>query len=131
MDSDDYLFVYGTLRQDIQNAAHPLLKGRATYIDLGAFHGKLYDLGRYPGAVPARGANDWVVGEIYRLNDSHATLKVLDAYEGRRFRRKPVTVKKHGGQRVTAWIYLYVGPVQQYLRIRSGDYLQYRNSSPG
>jgi len=128
MDSGDYLFVYGTLRSGIRNPAHQLIKVHAIFVATGAFQGKLYNLGRYPGTVPSRGTKDRIVGEIYRLTDAQSALKILDAYEGRRFKRKRVTIKKQHGRRVTAWIYLYVGTVKQQSRIHSGDYLQYRKS---
>jgi gamma-glutamylcyclotransferase (GGCT)/AIG2-like uncharacterized protein YtfP len=131
MECGNYLFVYGSLRSGVKNPARHLLEKHAILVDTGAFQGKLYDLGRYPGAVPSRGTRDRVIGEIYHLTDPRVTLEILDECEGRHFKRKRVTIEKQHGQRVTAWIYLYVGTVKQQSRIHSGDYLRYRNSGLG
>lgn len=64
MDHETYLFVYGTLRKPIHNPLHRLLETEANWVATGTFQGKLYDLSRYPGAVPSRGKNDRILGEI-------------------------------------------------------------------
>jgi gamma-glutamylcyclotransferase (GGCT)/AIG2-like uncharacterized protein YtfP len=82
MDRETYLFVYGTLRSEMRDPLHHLLEKQAFLVGAGAFQGKLYDLGRYPGAVRSRGKNDRVFGEIYRLSEPQRAFKILDAYEG-------------------------------------------------
>jgi gamma-glutamylcyclotransferase (GGCT)/AIG2-like uncharacterized protein YtfP len=129
MDDKAYLFVYGTLRSGMNHPLHRLLERQAALIGLGSFRGKLFDLGRYPGTVPSRGSTDRVIGEVYRLKTSEAALKILDQYEGHRFRRKRVAVSLYNGSSVTAWIYLYRGSVKHRKPIPSGDYVQYRGSS--
>ena len=46
----EFLFVYGTLR-DPQNQVAQFLKSNADFYAEGYFHGKLFDLGDYPGAI--------------------------------------------------------------------------------
>jgi gamma-glutamylcyclotransferase (GGCT)/AIG2-like uncharacterized protein YtfP len=127
MDRETYLFVYGTLRSEMHDPLHRLLEKQAFLIGAGTFQGKLYDLGRYPGAVRSRGKNDRVFGEIYRLSEPQRAFKILDAYEGRRFKRKKRTIHPVNGENITAWIYLYTGSVTGRRLIASGDYVQYRN----
>src|SRR5262245_60266821 len=111
MDDEPYLFVYSTLRSQMNDPLHHLLEQRAVLIGFGTFRGKLFGLGRYPGVVPSRISTDRVIGEIYQLSTSQAALGILDQYEGHRFRRKRVSISLDSGQTVTCWIYLYRGSV--------------------
>jgi gamma-glutamylcyclotransferase (GGCT)/AIG2-like uncharacterized protein YtfP len=128
MDNEDYLFVYGTLRSQMNDPLHRLLEQRGVLIGFGTYCGKLFDLGRYPGVVPSRVSTDRVVGEVYRLTTSQAALGILDQYEGHRFRRKRASISLDSGQTVTCWIYLYRGSVRHRKVIPSGDYVQYLDS---
>jgi len=128
MDNEAYLFVYGTLRSQMNDPLHRLLETQAVLVGTGTFQGKLYDLGRYPGAVPSRGTTDQVIGEIYRFSDPQRAFEILDEYEGHRVRRKRVTIIQTDGKSITSWIYLYARSVTRRALIRSGDYVQYRNS---
>jgi gamma-glutamylcyclotransferase (GGCT)/AIG2-like uncharacterized protein YtfP len=128
MDRETYLFVYGTLHSEMHDPLHRLLEKQAFLVGTGVFQGRLYDLGRYPGAVRSRGKNDRVFGEIYRLSEHGRAFKILDAYEGPRFKRKKRTIHLGNAENITAWIYLYTGSVKRRLRIPSGDYVQYRNA---
>jgi gamma-glutamylcyclotransferase (GGCT)/AIG2-like uncharacterized protein YtfP len=128
MDNEAYLFVYGTLRSQMHDPLHRLLETQAILVGTGTFRGKLYDLGRYPGAVPSRAYTDRVIGEIYRFSDPQRAFEILDEYEGHRFKRKRVTIIQEDGKSITSWIYLYARSVTLRSLIRSGDYVQYRNS---
>lgn len=127
MKNEDYLFVYGTLRRQMNDPLHRLLEQHAVLVGTGSFQGKLYDLGRYPGAIPSSGKTDRVLGEIYRFSDSQRALEILDGYEGHRFKRKRVTIVQESGQSIACWIYLYTRSVRHRPRISSGDYIRYRN----
>jgi gamma-glutamylcyclotransferase (GGCT)/AIG2-like uncharacterized protein YtfP len=70
--------------------------------------GRLYNLGRYPGATPSDGSNDWVRGEVFRLRQPAKLLAQLDAYEGPQFARVPQRVYLATGMTL-AWVYLYRG----------------------
>jgi pyruvate carboxylase len=128
MDNEAYLFVYGTLRSQMNDPLHRLLETHAILVGTGTFQGKLYDLGRYPGAIPSRGKTDCVIGEIYRFSEPQRALEILDQYEGHRFKRKRVTIIQADGKSITSWIYLYARSVTRRALIRSGDYVQFRNS---
>ena len=128
MDNTAYLFVYGTLRSQMNDPLHRLLERYAIFVGTGSFQGKLYDIGRYPGAIRSRRNTDCVIGEIYRLSEPRRALEILDEYEGHRFKRKRVTIIQEDGESITSWIYLYGRSVTRRALIRSGDYVQYRNS---
>ena len=128
MENDTYLFVYGTLRSQMNDSLHRLLETYAIFVGTGYFQGKLYDIGRYLGAVRSRRNTDRVMGEIYRLSEPRRALEILDEYEGHRFRRKRVTIFQEDGKSIPSWIYLYARSVKRHPRIPSGDYIQYRNS---
>ena len=110
-----YLFVYGTLMSGAQTAL-----GKAQRLRLAResdslgpasiAHARLYDLGRYPGAVAGGGVH----GEAVVLSDPERTLAWLDAYEGiapakhdaNEYERTLREVKLAGGEAIDAWVYL-------------------------
>jgi predicted GNAT family N-acyltransferase/gamma-glutamylcyclotransferase (GGCT)/AIG2-like uncharacterized protein YtfP len=117
------LFVYGTLRR---KAEHPVRQGLLEewrLLGTGTFRGRLYDLGRFPGAIPSNEISHRVFGEIYRIAEDRKTFQLLDEYEGSHFRRARRPVVMDNGKRISAWIYLYVGPMHSAKLIRNGDYL--------
>ena len=125
MSSDALLFVYGTLRRQANQPMHRAITTGATFLGNGTFRGKLYDLGRYPGVTPSRLGRDKVIGDVYRLKDASETFKVLDDYEGKLFVRQSRRVDLNDGRKLSAWIYLYCGPMKSAKRIRSGNYLTF------
>jgi predicted GNAT family N-acyltransferase/gamma-glutamylcyclotransferase (GGCT)/AIG2-like uncharacterized protein YtfP len=118
-----YLFVYGSLRRKAGHPVHRVLVEAGKFIGNGRFQGKLYDLGRFPGAIPSREISDRVIGEIYRIEEDRRTFQLLDKYEGSHFRRARGPVVLDNGEKISAWIYLYIGPMHLGKLIRSGDYL--------
>jgi gamma-glutamylcyclotransferase (GGCT)/AIG2-like uncharacterized protein YtfP len=120
-----YLFAYGTLRRGAREPARELLAGHAMFVGMGWIRAKLYDLGAYPGAVPSEQPTDRVYGEIHRLRQAAAVFKRLDQYEGEHFKRQQVSVSVSTGKKISAWVYLYRGPVKETKRIPSGDYLAF------
>ena len=91
----------------------------------------LYDLGLYPGAVPAADSRVW--GELYRILEPASVLPTLDELEGYRpgdpdaslYRREEASVTLDDGHQATAWTYFYNAPLGGAQRIESGDYLQH------
>src|SRR5207253_10842937 len=74
------LFVYGTLRRGF--ALHPLLRKLAVrYVGRGKIQGHLYDLGRFPGAVPSSSPQNKITGEVYELSNPDKQLEELDRAE--------------------------------------------------
>ncbi|NQV79645.1 MAG: gamma-glutamylcyclotransferase [Alphaproteobacteria bacterium] len=139
-ESDNLLFVYGTLRRDAGAPAYALFSEHARYLDDGDISGRMYDLGAYPGVVLSSQSGDHVFGEIYTLGTPEATLALLDRYEGVAGTRGdeppqyerlkvPVSSQRHGV--VAAWIYVYLLVTDDRARIPSGDYLRFLRSRPG
>jgi predicted GNAT family N-acyltransferase/gamma-glutamylcyclotransferase (GGCT)/AIG2-like uncharacterized protein YtfP len=122
--------VYGTLRRLANHPAHQVLAERAKLIGTGKVQGKLYALGRFPGVTPSQQRTDRVRGEIYALDDKRRVFQFLDKYEGSLFRRELCPVYLNAGQKLSAWIYLYVGPMNSAKFISSGDYLSLRARKP-
>lgn len=93
-----FLFVYGTLRRLTDRPMHRVLVDQARFIGVGRFRGKLYNLGRFPGAIPSALKSDRVVGAIYRIKDPRKTFQLLDEYEGNngQFIRKAAKQYRHG-----------------------------------
>ncbi len=108
---------------------HRILDRYGVFWGIGTFSGKLYDLGRYPGAVASTEDSDRVVGEIYRLEPVTNVLGRLDEYEGNLFRREQLPARLEGKRKINTWIYLYQGPVDALRRIPSGDYVAFLNES--
>lgn len=115
-------FAYGTLRRGAP--MHALLEGPAHYLGPARFHGRLWDLGHYPGVTD--GARHVVHGELYALPESgrEALLDSLDRYEGDAFRRAVREVVTPDGTRHRAFVYLFLGSTRRARPIASGDYLQ-------
>ncbi len=94
------LFVYGTLMRGWSNRYAQLLHAKAEFLGEASAAGRLYDLGRFPGATFDSDDRSRVWGEVFRL-DAVALLDELDAYEACRpqdpephlFRRRVVEVK--------------------------------------
>jgi gamma-glutamylcyclotransferase (GGCT)/AIG2-like uncharacterized protein YtfP len=132
--SDEYLFVYGTLRAAAGHRMNKVLEREGEWIGRGRVPGVLYDIGAYPGAVRKSGIRAYVHGDVYRLRNPQQALKVLDRYEGldegksdgksAEFKRSRVGVDIGRAKKVRAWIYLYNRPTAGLPRIRSGDYLR-------
>jgi gamma-glutamylcyclotransferase (GGCT)/AIG2-like uncharacterized protein YtfP len=124
-----YLFVYGTLMRAGRSPYAKLLKTRAQFFSEASAPGRLYHLGRFPGAVfdpacPAR-----VHGEVFRLS-APSLLGALDTYEGCRqddpepklFRREIIGVQLARGGMLIAWTYPFAGAIAGRPRIASGRF---------
>ncbi|MFN7118791.1 MAG: gamma-glutamylcyclotransferase [Saprospiraceae bacterium] len=129
---NDFLFVYGTLMNNIQSTIADYLHQNSDFIGEGSFPGKLYDLGSYPGAIYNAQANTLVYGHVFKLHDSQLMLKRLDFYEGintmqpdkNEYRRELVPVQVNNDV-INCWVYLYNFKTEGLKEIVSGDYLAY------
>ncbi len=123
----DYLFVYGTLRKYANSQAKRLLMDNAEYLGEGKIQAKLYLVSWYPAAVALDEKDEpaFVIGDVFRLNHSHETLKMLDEYEEVPvlYERTIVKVQMNRGMRLDAWVYLYKHSVHHLSEIKSGDFL--------
>ncbi len=128
--SNDYLFVYGTLRAGYNLDLKSKLKQHLKYIGEGKIEAHLYDLGEYPGAVKTEGNE--VIGDIFQINNPEKVLKILDRYEGfnknkienSEFVRSKNQVKING-KSIDAWVYWYNLQPDKKRRIKNKDYLNY------
>ena len=132
MNEASQLFVYGTLRRDSGHPGHGIMADGAVFLGRGVVRGNLYRLGWHPGAVLLSDQQErWIQGELYRLHDAEQLLRVLDDYEGcgpndpepHRFARVAVEVRLDGGDRATAWIYVFRASTDGAALIESGDWL--------
>ncbi len=126
-----FVFFYGTLMAGFERPGRARLDPFLRYVGRGSIQAALFDLGIYPGAVPATDSR--VFGEVYEAEDIEAVLSALDDIEGylpgdpdhSLYRRELVPVSLPGGRTIEAWVYFYNAPLGQALRISSGDYLAY------
>jgi len=128
------IFVYGTLRRGLSR--HRFLKAeRARFLSRGTVRGELYDLGKFPGAVPSENATALVCGEVYCLANPARAHTLLDHVEGMvpgapefsLYLRAPTEVTLQNGTKVEAWIYWLNHVHGAKRRISSGDYSKFLN----
>jgi gamma-glutamylcyclotransferase (GGCT)/AIG2-like uncharacterized protein YtfP len=127
----ELVFFYGTLMSGFKREGRARLDALLTPLGRGWIHAALFDLGIYPGAIPATDSKVW--GEVHHMADANAVLSTLDEVEGftpaepdrSLYRREETVVTFDDGRHAHAWIYFYNAPLGRAQRIESGDYLQY------
>ena len=127
----DLVFFYGTLMSGFKRPGRDRIDSKLLPVDRGWIHAALFDLGLYPGAIPASDAKVW--GEVHRMTDANAVLRELDAIEGfsagepdaSLYVRAGTPVTLDDGRLETAWTYFYNAPLGGAQRIESGDYLDH------
>lgn len=124
MENENYLFVYGTLRDKYGLKLKDRVSKEMEHVGKAKVTASLYDLGRYPGVVKEAGSGE-VVGDVFRITDPDKVFKVLDKCEGENFSREKEEVKLRGGEVVSAWVYWYNQSPQGKHKIRFKDYLNY------
>jgi len=113
------VFVYGTLRR---GGSNHFRMAAAAFVSKAAVRGRIYQIDWYPGLVLDEAVGD-VVGEVYQV--SGTLLEELDVFEGTEYRRVRVEVNCGGDHRspLPAWVWEWLGPVDETRRITSGDWL--------
>ncbi|MDO6758869.1 gamma-glutamylcyclotransferase family protein [Tamlana sp. 2_MG-2023] len=127
-----YIFVYGTLLKDVDNNKSKFLAMYSELVGSGYFHGKLYRISWFPGAVESKNDTDKVYGSLFKIYDFDIVFKALDAYEGidmnsrepNLFERSVVPIYIEDGSVVKAWVYFYNHSVEDLEQIVSGDFLK-------
>ncbi len=127
--SPRHLFVYGTLMRASRSPYAKLLRSRADFVGEGWTQGRLYNLGRFPGAVFDGGCISKVFGEVFLVR-SGALLAALDAYEGcgglgtkpDLFYRDVIEVRLVRGGSLPAWVYPFAGKVRGRPLVASGRF---------
>jgi gamma-glutamylcyclotransferase (GGCT)/AIG2-like uncharacterized protein YtfP len=118
---NDFLFVYGMLRSEIQNPHGERLRAEAELIGPATVRGAIFRVSHYSGYRPTPEGS--VQGELYRLADPATLLKGLDAYEGAEYVRIQVPVQAGAVETdALAWIYQYRYQPAADTRIESGDF---------
>jgi gamma-glutamylcyclotransferase (GGCT)/AIG2-like uncharacterized protein YtfP len=123
-----HLFVCGTLRRGLPDLNGWQKKSGAKLVGHGSIRAGLYNLGKYPGALPSQSHRTH--GEVYRLEKPATALKQLDRHEeydeqekdNSLYVRRPVIVTLHDGKTVVAWVYFYNGSVQKSKLIPGGKF---------
>lgn len=129
------LFVYGSLRSQFKHAAYAYISKYFNLVGEGRVRGKLYDLGSYPGAIPATDES-FIIGELYQIKNSedfYRAMELLDEYEGVNpsegeppiFKREPATIFLKEANQTTAWVYWYAGFIEDQPLITSGDIVDF------
>jgi gamma-glutamylcyclotransferase (GGCT)/AIG2-like uncharacterized protein YtfP len=129
-----HLFVYGSLRSGFRS---PVYEYISRYFDLlgdAKVQGKLFDMGEYPGGVPANDES-YIIGELYKIKDEAEfswAIAQLDDYEGvsvesdeMQLYRRELTNVFIKNEIIPAWIYWYSGNVSGKPVIASGDMMEY------
>ncbi len=122
--SSPLLATYGTLMRSFEGIDRLGVADRVSFLRPCRFAGILYDLGRFPGAVPGDGT---VHGELLRLHDPQVWA-VLDPYEGydadreedSLFVRRRASLQEPSDR--TAWVYWFNGDPTGRPRVPSGDW---------
>ncbi len=119
------VFVYGTLRPGGSN--HFRMAG-GRFVGKGWVRGRLYRIDWYPGLMLDEEAGE-VKGEIFEVTTEQ--LHELDVFEGlsagevegSEYRR--VLTEVTDGEKTThAWVWEWIGPVDETRLIASGDWLE-------
>ena len=123
------LFAYGTLMQGESLHHNVAYHGNLLSIRRACVRGRLVDMGKYPGMLPAQGGTESVVGELLEMRDVSRTLKVVDEIEGflgwgrsgSLYRRALVRARTDCATEELAWTYFLAKQVNGPL-IESGDW---------
>ncbi|MBC7568481.1 MAG: gamma-glutamylcyclotransferase [Spirosoma sp.] len=126
-----YLFVYGTLQPGFVNPFAQLLNQNSQYVGHGTLRGRLYSIGRYPGAVYDANSPSHVQGSIFDISHNPTDLLThLDEYEGVNTPANPtdeycraMVPINYGDDELPCWTYLYNWPVSVEQLIASGNYV--------
>jgi gamma-glutamylcyclotransferase (GGCT)/AIG2-like uncharacterized protein YtfP len=135
-----YLFAYGTLLTGTPDGTiNQLLSDFLRPKYRAYIHGRLHNLGTYPGAVPSQARREKIFGQVFTIKRPGQVFSALDVYEGysRRyphqseFVRRAVTAMQLPCQKpLTAWVYYYNRHPGEAPRLLSGDYLAASKPSP-
>ena len=138
------LFAYGTLMLTT-GIPHvdAALRDAGTSLGPGWIHGRLFDLGDYPGAVAAGPAiageadSPRIRGRLLLLKDPEAFYAIIDRYEGFEagnpaasefIRGRTLAYLPGSDQGILCQVYWYNLPIQGIREIASGDYLAHWQS---
>ncbi len=130
---ETYLFVYGTLRKGFALLVPKMIASDIEWVGYSSIKGKLYNIGKYPGAVPDDAGDSFVIGEIIKIKTPDKVFKFLDNYEdynaedlhASEYCRRKEWFRLEDGATVEAWIYWYNFAVNHKERIDENDYIKF------
>jgi gamma-glutamylcyclotransferase (GGCT)/AIG2-like uncharacterized protein YtfP len=134
INSDQLLFVYGTLRKKTATTIYKYLKENSKYIGSCYTNGNLYEVEGYPAFKKSNNINDKVYGELYHINkNSETILHKLDEYEEcsdnfakpHEYIREKIKLYGKAAEIYYGWAYIYNFPVKNLCLIKSGDYIKF------
>ena len=117
MEQSQPVFVYGTLRRGGSN--HFRMDG-CTFVASASVAARLYRIDWYPGLLLDSSANP-VLGDVFLVPPCR--MEELDAFEGPEYQRVPTRVILDDGTSADAWLWEWLGPVDESRRIDDGDWL--------
>lgn len=131
---EQYIFLYGTLKREFHHEILNTIADDVEYVGETLLHGKMYDIGEYPGAIPDDKA--MIKGDVFRLIKPRKVISVLDEYEGyyprnlnqSEYLRRKEKLKLKNSKKIDAWIYWYNNSVEGKKLIRHRDYINYINA---
>lgn len=123
--SRELVFVYGTLRT---GASNRFRMDRGESLGPASVRGRLYAIDWYPGLV-LDGSAGPVRGELFAVDAAH--LRELDAFEGipagamegAEYRRVRSAVDTPSGGCRSAWLWEWLGPIDETSQLPEGDWL--------
>ena len=130
--NSEYLFVYGTLQQELDNEMSKFLIQHSETTGNGFVFGKLYRISWFPGMVLSNDKTDKVFGSIFKLNDYQKVFGVLDGYEGfdkhnpksSLFIRTKTIAYLENNKAIKTWVYLYNRTIDNEEQIYSGRFIK-------
>ena len=133
----DYLFVYGTLAGESAPKEVAGAFNKLRYVGRGFILGRLYDLGKYPGAVLNGNPRERIFGKLYQLPGDPEVLDRLDKYEEfdpghpsqSLFKRSQASINRPNKTKVKGWVYEYNGDTTTLPRIKNGQYFKVASRS--
>ena len=126
----EHLFVYGTLLPGEAPEEIASIVNRFRRLGSAQVRGRLYDLGKFPGAVLDPSSRSMIHGELVVLPSGGRVLEALDRYEEfdpvdpqkSLFVRKKAKVRMADGKSREGWIYVYNKPPGKAKLLRGGYY---------
>lgn len=121
------VFVYGSLRSGNAGAMSVRFPD-AKFVAGGRVHGRLYDLGAYPG-LQLDTVDSLVRGEVYEIDE--LTLSELDQFELTSDYVRQQAEVEHNNQHSRCWIYVPRPDAEFFAGrelIESGDWIQHVRS---
>lgn len=128
-----YLFIYGTLLKEFDNSVAKFLSAHSELVGNAYFHGLLFEIDNYPGAIYIPDIEHKVHGHLLKISHFDPVIQSLDDYEeiGRKFPEPHEYVRKlvrviHQKCLFEAWTYLYNYGLNNKSWIASGHYPSYK-----